>query len=212
MTAKLAMYTVISAVCLILAGCATSITSRINITPVDVGKTAADGISDVSLIGGPGFDAADTILCAQDGSCAIFGTTHKSFGETTDYFAAMQSPEKSLLWARTYGGTHLDELKTTIATADSGYLMLGESYSLFFTPLKAINPSRPVARPLLIKIDASGERKSSYIQRHTNEGWWICTRRVEVGTGQGKDAARYGYCLGKVIQSRGKALGLSLQA
>src|SRR5262249_60379804 len=98
-------------------------------------------------------DWARKISCTPQG-CAIFGHTIKSFGETTDYFAMMESPQGEILWARTYGGTHRDQLRAASAAAD-GYLMAGSSQSLFFTALKVINPNRP-PRPFLLRIDEAG--------------------------------------------------------
>src|SRR5437867_11347901 len=103
-------------------------------------------VTETVLIGGGGNDWGNTILCQSDGACALFGYGIKSFGESTDLFAAMQSPQGKWLWANTYGGTHKDELRTAIKTSDGGYLLVGMSQSLFFTGLKVFGPSRP-ARP-----------------------------------------------------------------
>jgi len=141
---------------LILAGCATpTISNNINILALEPGKIGNPSLSGLYLIGGKALDFGNKIICKEDGSCALFGHSFKSFGETTDYFAAIISPDHQLLWARTYGGTNKDVLRTAIATSDGGYLLLGSSQSLFFTGLKVISPSRP-ERPFLLKIDGSG--------------------------------------------------------
>ena len=85
----------------------------------------------------------------------VYGYTFKSFGESTDFLAVAQKPDGSLTWASIYGGTNLDELKSAIRTKDGGSLMVGDSQSLFFTPLKVMSPNKP-ARALAIKIDHEG--------------------------------------------------------
>lgn len=99
-------------------------------------------------------ESARTIVCTTQ-RCAIFGDTHKSFGETTDFLAIVESPPGKIAWAKTYGGTNRDELRTAAAAADGGFLMIGKSESLFFTALKVLNPNRP-ARPFIVRIDSSG--------------------------------------------------------
>jgi hypothetical protein len=105
-------------------------------------------------LGGPGADWARRIRCGAE-TCAIFGHTIKSFGSSTDFLAMVETAEQRLRWARTYGGTHREELADVAPAADAGYLLVGASQSLFFTGLKALSPSRP-PRPLMLRIDGAG--------------------------------------------------------
>ncbi len=142
---------------MISTGCTTStISKRILTMSIEIKeKVDMASISDVHLIHGGGMDWGSKIDFLDGGVVAVFGSTHKSFGESTDYLAVIAGPEGKLIWAKTYGGTHLDNMDTAITTLDGGYLMVGSSQSLFFTPLKVVSPHRP-PRPFLVKIDSSG--------------------------------------------------------
>jgi hypothetical protein len=108
-----------------------------------------------TLLGGLGLDEGWRVSCDADGTCSLFGTTHKSFGESTDYLMIRLDSNKMPLWARTFGGTNKDELQGVIDGRDGGYLLFGPSQSLFYTPLKAMSPSR-IPRPLIVKLDHVG--------------------------------------------------------
>jgi len=115
--------------------------------------SSAVDITDAYMIGGNGADWAEKIICSQDSSYILFGETIKSFGESTDFLAVKVSSDHKILWAKTYGGPHKDLLHDVIPTIDRGYLMLGSSQSLFFTPL----PGNKAARPFLVKTTRSGD-------------------------------------------------------
>ncbi|MBM4134430.1 MAG: hypothetical protein FJ245_11740 [Nitrospira sp.] len=153
------------------------------------------------LVGGGGKDWARTVICKKDGSCAIFGYGIKSWGESTDYFAAMESPAQQLLWARSYGGTNKDVLSTATTSPNGGYLLIGTSESLFFTAMKVIGPNRP-PRPFVLNIDAAGnplwaETVDSDVQeflgvRATRDGNYILagfTFSEESASGKGRGIA-----------------------
>jgi hypothetical protein len=141
-------------VALALTACASpTIRDNINIRPIISKEVSPDfGINDAYMIGGLGRDWAQDIFCSPDGSYLLFGETHKSFGESTDFLAVRVSSDHRIVWAKTYGGPHKDSLERAISTRDGGYLMLGSSQSLFFTPL----PGNKAARPLLVKISQHG--------------------------------------------------------
>jgi outer membrane protein assembly factor BamB len=158
-------------VAFLLASCSSAtISNQLRIDAVGPEYPAPPGISDRSLIGGGGNDWARKVICSAEGPCAIFGYEIKSFTESTDFLMAMESKNHQLLWGKTFGGTHKDELRSAFVTSDGGYLLWGNSQSLFFTAMKVISPNRP-PRPFLVKVDKSGtvqwaetiERKVSYL-------------------------------------------------
>ena len=167
----------------VLVSCSSAtISNQLRTDAVSLEFPASAGISGRSLIGGGGMDLARKVICSSDGRCALFGYGIKSFTESTDFLMAMEAEDHKLLWGKTYGGTHKDELRTAIATLDGGYLLFGESQSLFFTPLKVISPNRP-PRPFIVKVDSSGniqwaetiEPNESYLMNveETTEGNYI---------------------------------------
>jgi hypothetical protein len=105
-------------------------------------------------LGGPGSDWAARVVCGADG-CVIFGETLNSFGRTPDLLAVGETSDHRARWARTYGGTHREQLNDAASATDGGFLLVGASQSLFFTLLKSMSPSRP-PRPFLVRIDAAG--------------------------------------------------------
>jgi hypothetical protein len=149
-----------SAICLcfslvlILVGCAGSPTIRdtLQVKSIDTGT---GDVAQSTLLGGLGLDRGFRVICDADGACTLFGNTIKSFGESTDYLVIRMDQKKPPLWARTLGGTNKDELQDAIAARDGGYLLFGQSQSLFFTSLKVISPSR-IPRPLIVKLDRDG--------------------------------------------------------
>lgn len=134
---------------LVLAAAASAADS-VTVAPVELGGQAVVGVR----FGGNGSDWGRRIRCSGD-TCAIFGQTNTSFGESTDLIVMVEAAEHRLRWARTYGGTHRDELADAAPAADGGYLLIGSSQSFFVTAPKTMSPSRP-PRPLLVKVDAMG--------------------------------------------------------
>lgn len=109
----------------------------------------------ITLYGGPGNDILRNTSCDSQGACWLFGYTNKSFGDSTDFLVIRLKPSGQPDWAKTYGGTNLDELRTGFPTNDGGALLVGMSQSLFYTSLKIFSPSKP-PRPLLVRIDKNG--------------------------------------------------------
>ncbi|MFH2057371.1 MAG: hypothetical protein ABIJ59_00530 [Pseudomonadota bacterium] len=140
---------------IMLVGCTTpTISNNISMTPIGNGFVPTDkSISALYLIGGGGLDWGEFVTGSGDGSFYLSGKTRKSFGESTDLLVAKLSSNHKILWAKTYGGSHEDTSYDTIKTRDNGFLILGGSQSLFFTPL----PGSKQERPILIKIDDIGD-------------------------------------------------------
>jgi hypothetical protein len=143
-----------SGLMLVLCGCAATPTIRdtLLVKPIDTGNT---GITQSTLLGGLGLDLGWKLDCDGTGGCTLFGSSLKSFGETTDFLLIHLNPDHTPQWARTYGGTNKEELQGVVATRDGGYLMFGASQSLFFTPLKVMSPSR-IPRPFIVKLGHDG--------------------------------------------------------
>ncbi|MFA5859067.1 MAG: hypothetical protein WC955_08365 [Elusimicrobiota bacterium] len=102
-------------------------------------------------IGGPGAEYFVRMLPTNEG-VVMAGTTIKSVSDTTDLLLSKISPDGIITSAMLYGGTHKDVMNNIIKTSDGGFLLLGETQSLFFTLLKFMNPSTPIGRPIVIKV------------------------------------------------------------
>lgn len=130
-----------------------SIRDTLQTKPINVGNVE---ITQSMLLGGLGLDRGRKLDCDSAGNCTLFGSTFKSFGESTDIFVIRLNPNHTPEWARTYGGTNKDTLQDVVASRDGGYLLFGSSQSLFITPLKVLSPHR-VPRPLIVKLSHGGD-------------------------------------------------------
>lgn len=141
---------------LILAGCASGPSgSDTTLRVWDLAGRAveATGVWRTQLVSGSGTDWARKIICRRDGACMFFGGTRGSFGPTMDFLAMGEIPEERFQWARTYGGSHEDELDGAAALPD-GAVMYGQSASAFGASGLAVPGVPP--RPLLVRIDGTG--------------------------------------------------------
>lgn len=198
-------------VALSLAACASpTIRDNIDIRPIISKEVSSDvGITDAYLIGGKGGDWAQDIFCSPDGSYIVFGQTHKSFGESTDFLAVRVSSDHRIIWARTFGGPHKDSMARAIPTRDGGYLMAGSSQSLFFTSL----PGNKAERPFLVKtsqhgapqwaITLDGTKESLFTMLsdvvQTKDGGYVLTGQARIETG--KDTFKWNAAIVKLAQN-----------
>lgn len=119
--------------------------------------------SPVAKLGTTGFMSAYG-SSGQEFGCSVvekngyfFGaTTSQGFTSTTDFLLFKTDIVGNLKWRMTLGGTHREILASMLKTKDDEVLILGDSSSLFHTPLKIFNPNRPV-RSILIKLASSNE-------------------------------------------------------
>ncbi len=123
-------------------------------SPNQTHEFISPGIQNAQLLGGNGADWGQDIHCFRNDSCVVFGTTIKSFGESTDLVATKLSSKREILWSYIYGGRHKESLNDIIKSNDGGFVMLGGSQSLFKTPLPG---HRDVPRPLIVKISKNGD-------------------------------------------------------
>ena len=151
----------------VLMACATpTISKNIYSLPVQSLKVL-DGnpIKNGALIGGKGLDYVLAMDCDDNGSFTLYGQTIKSFGESTDFMVVKTSPELDIQWAKTYGGRNKDTLYRASRTLDGGYLLLGKSKSLFYTPLPGERPQRP----FIIKLAGAGNPQWSRLVNPGNK-------------------------------------------
>lgn len=118
---------------LALTGCAATPTIRDTLSVKSIDAETGNAAQS-RLLGGLGLDEGWRVSCDADGTCNLFGTTIKSFGESTDYLMIRLDSNMTPLWARTFGGTNKEELQGVIAGRDGGYLLFGPSQSLFSPP------------------------------------------------------------------------------
>jgi len=155
---------------LLLTGCATTPPLKgevINRTLLETTAQSGQPIDTVKsyLYGGKGIDSGMSITCVQDGSCLLFGETYGSFDWTIDYLAVKISPEQKIVWAKTYDGSGVDRGFKVVGTSDGGYLLVGLSKSMLFTPLKSSD--KPLY-PLIIKTDSSGNIQWARVLEYLN--------------------------------------------
>ncbi len=149
-------------IALFLVSCTTpTISNRIEIKPIERSLiTESKGLSNIRLFGGGGADWIEDLICIEDGSCTIFGSTIKSFGESTDFLVVKTLKDNSVSWAKTLGGPHGESLHSVIRSSDDGFVLVGSSHSLFFTPLPGF---REQERPVVIKTTKDCEVEWAFV-------------------------------------------------
>jgi len=90
----------------------------------------------VKTYGGSDLDEAVAIEVANDGNYVILGTTKSTDGivsdKTTndqDFLVLKISPEGTLIWSKTFGGTNDEKAFKMVATNDGGFVLTGSSRS-----------------------------------------------------------------------------------
>ena len=79
--------------------------------------------------GGANHENLWSIVQAKDGGYAVAGRTQSFGAGSGDFFVLKLSGSGSLEWARTLGGTNLDEAQSIVQTTDEGYAVAGYTYS-----------------------------------------------------------------------------------
>jgi hypothetical protein len=81
--------------------------------------------------GGTGYDGGVcSITQTQDGGFAVAGHTASFGAGAYDCLVLKLSSDGSLVWARTFGGPYSESAGSAIQTSDTGYAMVGETWSL----------------------------------------------------------------------------------
>lgn len=81
-------------------------------------------------IGGWGVDGGRAVVRGHGGGYLIAGYTNSWGNGGYDYFVVRTDSLGDTLWTRTYGGSDWDFAYSACPTADGGYLIAGETYSL----------------------------------------------------------------------------------
>lgn len=94
-------------------------------------KTDADGEVEWANSYGEGSsnDEAETVIQTTDGGFLIAGVTYSYGAGNGDMFLVKTDADGDQEWAKTYGGTDLDEANCVIGTSDGGYAVAGYTYS-----------------------------------------------------------------------------------
>lgn len=85
--------------------------------------------------GGTGIDYAESIQQTSDGGYIVVGRSNSTNGDITankglyDYWTIKLDSTGVLIWEKSLGGTSIDEGYSILQTRDSGYIVVGESYS-----------------------------------------------------------------------------------
>jgi len=116
-------------------------------------STTDESSSLAVTLGGLGYEDAASLTILPEGGFLFGGSTTKSVGETTDFFLAKMNSSGIVEWFRTYGGPHLDYLGSVIKSKEGGFLLWGETRSLFFTPLPGFDSD---LKTLLVKVNEDG--------------------------------------------------------
>lgn len=86
-------------------------------------------------LGGSDWDAFNSIAGSPDGGYLAAGYTRSVDGDVSGYhgvedgWVAKLDKDGTLLWQKTLGGVNADEINSTIATPDGGYVMAGVTKS-----------------------------------------------------------------------------------
>ena len=77
----------------------------------------------------PGFGFFTNSFETKDKGLIVSGNTRDSAGIAKDMFLLKTDSLGNVLWAKSYGGSAMDAICYVIQTSDSGFVMLGETYS-----------------------------------------------------------------------------------
>jgi hypothetical protein len=142
----------------LLTGCASQTsTIRTHLLQTEIstpGLTSTGESTSLAVtLGGLGYEQAASLTILPGGSFLLGGSTIKSVGETTDFFLSKMDSLGTVEWFRTYGGPHRDDLVSITRSKEGGFLLWGETRSLFFTPLSRFDTD---LKSLLVKVDKAG--------------------------------------------------------
>ena len=79
--------------------------------------------------GGTGSDWGESVVVTSDSSYALAGHTNSSGSGGFDFYLVRTSNLGVPLWEKQYGGTDWDKAYDLIQLSDSGFVMVGETYS-----------------------------------------------------------------------------------
>jgi len=77
------------------------------------------------IFGGIGWDEANSMLQAEDGSFIVFGFVQSKDKEREDGWVAKLDENGEMVWNKAFGGSQNDEIFSGIKTTDEGYAVCG---------------------------------------------------------------------------------------
>jgi hypothetical protein len=148
----------ISSVCvvMILAGCVSKFEDKLYKKNISIQHIQTEApYSEAWALQLPGYEYG--IHSAETKEGAVLGfNTHKSLAAGTDILIYTMSKEGAMHHGRLYGGTHAESLRAIRPRINGGSIVVANSRSLFYTPLKAFRPSASHAKPLFFLLDPEG--------------------------------------------------------
>ncbi|MES2851231.1 MAG: hypothetical protein V4685_19435, partial [Bacteroidota bacterium] len=114
------------------------------------------------LLGGNGGDYGLDLLAEADGSIVAVGKSYSTNGDVSghhgdstqaDGWVVKLDNAGNILWQKSIGGTSNDEFTTILATADGGYLCVGNSYSADMD----VPANNGLADAWLVKLSQTGD-------------------------------------------------------
>ncbi|MFD1062733.1 hypothetical protein ACFQ1Q_05700 [Winogradskyella litorisediminis] len=108
-----------------------------NVEDLSVTLQNVSGVTEfVTTLGGSKNESAQSVISTVDGGYAVLGFTQSNDlnitdkqDESFDYWVIKFSPEDTIEWQKTYGGSDDDRGREIIQTQDGGYTLIGTSAS-----------------------------------------------------------------------------------
>jgi hypothetical protein len=79
--------------------------------------------------GGSGADWGEKVILTQDNTYTLAGYTNSSGAGGFDFYMVHAAADGTPLWEKTYGGTDWDRAHSLAQLSDSGFVLVGETYS-----------------------------------------------------------------------------------
>jgi hypothetical protein len=150
-------------------------------------KTDAKGnIQWAKTYGGKGSEGASSVRQTTDDGYIVLGVTNSFGAGGVDIFLIKTDAKGNVQWAKTYGGTSLDEAYSVQQTADGGYIVVGTTASF----------GAGESDIFLIKTDAKGNIQwaktyggTNYdyaysVQQTSDAGYILAGQTNSFGTGE----------------------------
>jgi hypothetical protein len=121
--------------------------------------------------GGTNDDYARTVQQTSDGGYIVAGYTESFGAGGSDIFLIKTDASGNIIWAKTYGGTNLDDAFSVQQTTDGGYIVAGYTWSF----------GAGYSDIFLIKTDANGNVQWAKTYGGTNDDWAYSVQQTSDG-------------------------------